>query len=245
MKSMCTTLSLMRGRSESSPTGAEYASPSARWLAAFSSSSVVKNVRPSLPIRLSRSTSATSPSRDAPSSIAQRCRSASTFVSASISTARPPSKRMRRPVDERARDVERLRRGDDALRSAPDPASCRPLRSECSADGARPCVSARPALLREARARQQADREVGSRARRSGASRGRARRACSRSARSGRFAPARPPPGRARRAGRRARCRARGARAPRRSARPDRRSAPSRASDTARASTRPSGRRSP
>ena len=98
MKSMCTALALMCGTSAGSAIGAEYASPSARWLAAFSSSNVVKNVRPSLPIRLSRSTSATSPSRDAPSSTAQRWRNASAFVSASISTARPPSKRMRRPV---------------------------------------------------------------------------------------------------------------------------------------------------
>ena len=49
-------------------------------------------------MRLSRSTSATSPRRDAPASAAQRFRSASAFASASISTARPPSNRMRSPV---------------------------------------------------------------------------------------------------------------------------------------------------
>src|SRR5205085_631487 len=41
MKSMWTALALMRAMSAASATGAEYASPSARWLAAFSSSSAV------------------------------------------------------------------------------------------------------------------------------------------------------------------------------------------------------------
>ena len=49
-------------------------------------------------MRLAPSTSATSPSRAAPSSVAQRSRRASALASASISTARPCSKRIRSPV---------------------------------------------------------------------------------------------------------------------------------------------------
>ena len=40
MKSMWTSLALILGTSAGSAIGLEYASPSARWLAAFSSSSV-------------------------------------------------------------------------------------------------------------------------------------------------------------------------------------------------------------
>ena len=129
--------------------------------------------------------------------------------------------------DERAGDVERLRRGDDALR---------PLRVGRRVDlfgrDVRHVPHARArlrraALLREARARQQADREVGAGAfevERVEVERVEAARAPGRSARSAR---ARPPPGRARRGGRRARRPARGARAPRRRRGPGRRPAPS------------------
>src|SRR5512142_1816577 len=48
-------------------------------------------------MRPSRSTSASSPRREAPSSIEARLRRVAAFSSASISTARPPSKRTRRP----------------------------------------------------------------------------------------------------------------------------------------------------
>ncbi len=68
------------------------------WLAAFSSSSVSKNTVWSGPIRPAPSTSASSPSRDAPSSFVQAARSVSAFSSASILTTRPPSNSTRSPL---------------------------------------------------------------------------------------------------------------------------------------------------
>ena len=113
-----------------------------------------------LPIRLSRSTSATSPSRDAPSSVAQRC------------AAR------RRSCPRRSGPRGRPRTGC-AARSTSEPAmssgfvaahAFRPLRVGRREDLLGRDVRhvphprarlRRAALLREARARQQADREVG------------------------------------------------------------------------------------
>ena len=89
MKSMWIALVLMRSRSSSS-TATAYALPNARWLAAFSSSSVLKNIVPVLPMRPAPSTSASSPRREAPSSFAQRARSASAPDSASIARRGPP-----------------------------------------------------------------------------------------------------------------------------------------------------------
>ena len=87
------------------------AGPSAMWLAAFSSISVSKKTVSSGPIRPPPSTSASSPRRVPPSSLAQAARSVSAFSSASILTARPPSNSTRMPLDHRAVELERHRRG--------------------------------------------------------------------------------------------------------------------------------------
>ena len=67
MKSMCSSLRLMRSRS-ASPTAQSKPWPSAMWLAAFSSISVVQKTVSSGPMRPLPSTSASSPRREAPSS---------------------------------------------------------------------------------------------------------------------------------------------------------------------------------
>ena len=194
-------------------------------------------------MRLSRSTSATSPSRDAPSSIAQRPRSASAFASASISTARPPSKRMRSPVMERAGDVERLRRGDDAFGPSRVGRRVDLLGRDVRHVAHARARLGRAAFLREARAGEEADAEVGARALEAERVELERVETASRPGRSARSLV----PGRAGSGSSRRQTWAmsrHSARRPRRRRARDRPSAPSGASGRGRASTRSSGRRS-
>ena len=110
MKSMWSSLRLMCGRSGSSSTVKSSPSPSAMWLAAFSSSSVSKNTVSRLPIRLSRSTSATSPSRAAPASrLRQRPQRVRALIGVDLDRL-PVLEPDPKPRDQHAGDEQRLRR---------------------------------------------------------------------------------------------------------------------------------------
>ena len=93
-----------------------YAFPKATWLAAFSSRSVEQKTVPRWPISaLAGRRARPRRGEKAPTSRAQRSRTTAAFSSASISTARPPSKRTRSPRTVRAGHLERPRRANDRL----------------------------------------------------------------------------------------------------------------------------------
>ena len=201
MKSTCTPVAFVRARSASSASGNVYALPSAMWLAAFSSSSVSWKTVPSGPMRPSPSTSASSPSRPEPSS---RRRDLAQCVPARVGVdldGAPALEADADPVDLRA--VER--RAASSPSRARRPARVRGrehLLAREVREVAR-AVDRRELRPEPARAREQADGEVGARTLRWIAS-----KRCSvsrlRPAMISSSARARRRPGRPRRAGRRA-----------------------------------------
>ena len=128
---------------------------------------------PSWPMRPSRSTSATSPSRDAPSSNAARPRMTPPPCSASISTARPPSNRTSSPrmIVPSASTSGFVERTCPSVRCGIGRRV--DLLGRAGSRGARSRPPSRRARSGSSSVAQQADRQVGARALRSGARRSR------------------------------------------------------------------------
>ncbi len=117
MKSMCVRARRSRGRRARSSTRNGKPLPSAMWLAAFSSSSVLKKTVPSGPMRPCRSTSASSPSRQ--SAVVDRelrAQRLAVLVGVDLDRVAVLEAHAQAANDRAVAQDERLRRGDVALR---------------------------------------------------------------------------------------------------------------------------------